>query len=373
MENNKEPFEPLENLTQVINTRGTFTPLGVSRSSSAVGEAVSKGLSNYYLMEELHDRVGESVAQFAQAEAATVTHCTAAGITLSVAALMTGNSAERIAALPNTKGMTQEVVIPAHQRVSYGHPIVQAIRLSGATPVVAGKAQGCSLEDIDQQLNNGKTCCLLMVSSKLVGQENLDFKAAIQIAHGKGIPVVIDGAAQDFRLQELVETGADLVLVSAQKYMAAPTAGLVVGKKNWVRAVRAQEKGIGRAMKPTKEALMGVWAALQERKSMDLEMWKARQQEKVKDFVSEANTLAGTRAWVVPDPTGLPFSRAHLAIIDRDSLPKAKAVAAQLKSGNPSIWTIDQNAEKGELAFELVQTNEKEIATILQRLKEIIS
>ena len=32
-------------LTHVINARGTFTPLGVSRSSVAVGEAVSEALS----------------------------------------------------------------------------------------------------------------------------------------------------------------------------------------------------------------------------------------------------------------------------------------------------------------------------------------
>ena len=61
---------------------------------------------------------------------------------------------------------------------------------------------------------------------------------------------------------------ADLVLVSAQKYLASPTAGLIIGRKRLVHACRAHEKGIGRAMKATKEAVIGVLAALEERQNL---------------------------------------------------------------------------------------------------------
>ena len=80
---------------------------------------------------------------------------------------------------------------------------------------------------------------------------------AVKLAKNLGVPTIIDGAAQDFRIEELLETGADVVLVSGQKYLASPTAGLVFGKREYVDAVRAQDKGIGRGMKATKEAIIG--------------------------------------------------------------------------------------------------------------------
>lgn len=49
-------------LTEVINARGTFTPLGVSRSSATVAEAVAEALPEFFVMDELADRVSEAVA-----------------------------------------------------------------------------------------------------------------------------------------------------------------------------------------------------------------------------------------------------------------------------------------------------------------------
>ena len=128
------PFQKSQNLSDVINARGTFTPLGVSRSSSVVCGAVVEALSNYFIIDELQDLASKSISKFANSEAATVTHCAASGITISIAATMTGLSQERIAALPNTKGMADCVIIPSGHCVNYGHSILQAIRISGATP-----------------------------------------------------------------------------------------------------------------------------------------------------------------------------------------------------------------------------------------------
>jgi seryl-tRNA(Sec) selenium transferase len=92
-------------LDPVVNARGTYTPLGVSRSSQKVREAVDEALSRFYVMDELQDAASRLIADMTGAEAGAVVHCTAAGITLAVAACMTGASAENIAALPSTTGM----------------------------------------------------------------------------------------------------------------------------------------------------------------------------------------------------------------------------------------------------------------------------
>ena len=99
-------------LTKVINARGTFTPLGVSRSSARVGRTVAEALQDYVVIDELQELASRRIADFAGSEAGTVTHCTAAGITLSIAATMTGTSQGRIAALPDTEGMPDRVVLP---------------------------------------------------------------------------------------------------------------------------------------------------------------------------------------------------------------------------------------------------------------------
>lgn len=361
------------NLTRVINARGAFTPLGVSRSSPEVCSAVAEALSYYFIMDELQDLVSKRIASFTGAQAATVTHCVASAITVSIAATMAGTSPETIASLPDSGGMPNCVVIPAGHDIDYGHPILQDIRLAGARPIVAGTQQQCSLGDIENQIENNHTCCLLLVSSRLVHSTAIDFAIAVKIAHSRGIPVIIDGAAQDFRIPELLQTGADLVLVSAQKYLASPTAGLVIGRKPLVDAVRAQEKGIGRGMKATKEAIIGVLCAIQERERLDFNEWKVQQIRKVKEFVSRADAFEGITARSEPDPTGLPFSRVYLSINSEQARCNANMMIAKLKSSSPSIWVMDQQASEDEIGLELVQITDPEIAIIFEKLSKILA
>jgi L-seryl-tRNA(Ser) seleniumtransferase len=358
----------LYGLTQVINARGTFTPLGVSRSSPQVGKAVAAALGDFFVIDELLAALSRQVAEATGAEAATVTHCAAAGITLAVAAAMTGSDPRRIAALPDGTGMATRVVIPAGHAVDYGHPIQTDVRLAGATPVLAGSDEACGIGDIESALAHERTACLLLVSSRLVSGAAVDLPGAVAAARRRGVPTIIDGAAQDLRVGRLLETGADLVVLSAQKYLAAPTAGLVVGRACLVEACRAQDRGIGRAMKPTKEAVVGVLAALQERRSLDLDRWAANQQSKVAAFVKQAARIGGLHATMVPDSTGLPFSRACL-IVDPVGVDwSAAALARHLRDGDPPIWLMDHEAGEGRLFLELVPLDEGEVREILRRL-----
>lgn len=322
-------------LTEVINAKGTFTPLGVSRSSAGVAAAVAGALPEFFVMDELSDRASDALAHATGAQAGAITHCTAASITLTVAAVMTGADPDRIAALPDTSDLHNRVVLPASQVVDYGQSNVQAIRLSGASVDLAGGEKRCSVDELDEALAGPDVACLLLVASRLVPGEAMDLAAAVRAAHRRGVPAIIDGAGQFPRAADLLATGADAVLVSAQKYLAAPTAGLVLGTHRLVSAVRAQGKGIGRAMKPTKEAIVGVLAALEEWHAMDRAKWEADQAAKVLAFVSAANELPGLAAEVLPDPTGLPLSRALLTVsggID------ARTLAAELQTGTPPIY-----------------------------------
>jgi L-seryl-tRNA(Ser) seleniumtransferase len=360
-------------LTRVINAAGTFTPVGVSRSSEAVARATAAALGDFFVIEELQAAADRALAKHAGADAGTVTHCAAAGITQAIAATMTGSDPERVAALPDSSGMADRVVIPAGHAVDYGHPILTDIRLAGATPVVAGNERGCSLADIESALAHRGTACLLLVSSRLTRGQPIDLAEAIAAAHRRGVPAIIDGAAQDLRMRELLATGADLAIFSAHKYLASPTAGLIVGRRELVQACRAQERGIARAMKPSKEAIAGVLAALEEREQLDLPRWRASQRVKVAHFIGQANTIPGIRASEAPDPSGMPFSRISLEVSPAGRRWDAVALAAALRDGTPSIRTMDRAATQGRILLELVPLEDDELQAILDRIAAIAS
>ncbi|MBL6080104.1 hypothetical protein JMJ56_18960 [Belnapia sp. T18] len=174
-------------------------------------------------------------------------------------------------------------------------------------------------------------------------------------------------------MRQLLATGADLVLVSAQKYLGAPTAGLVMGRAGLVAAVRAQEKGIGRGMKATKEAIASVLAALAEQEELNIAAWAAAQARIVDEFAARAGTLPGLAAWAEPDPTGLPFPRAHLRVDPDRAGMGAPELAMALRAGSPSIWMMDHCAELGELVFELVALRTDEVEAILGRLTALMA
>ena len=358
-------------LTRVINARGTFTPLGVSRSSTRVRAAVADALAEHFVIDELQAAVSARIASHYGAETAAVVHCTAAAITVAVAAAMAGDAPERVAALPDSTDMPNRVVIPAGHVVDYGHPILTAIRLAGATPVIAGTEARCDIADLERALVEERTACLLLVSSRLARGAPLDLGAAVAAAHRQSVPAIIDGAAQDLRLPELLATRADLVLLSAQKYLAAPTAGLIVGRKPLVQACRAQERGIGRGMKASKEALVGVLAALEEREALDLPAWQAEQSRKVAWFVDQVRGVSGIAASSLPDSSGLPFSRVRLQIGPTHPLASAAALAVALRQGAPSIWVMDHAAADGYLLLELVSLRDDEMGEIISSLSSL--
>ncbi|MDJ0955828.1 MAG: aminotransferase class V-fold PLP-dependent enzyme [Arenicellales bacterium] len=363
---------PFENFTRVINARGTYTPLGVSRSPEPVVRATAESLRHFFDMEQLADQAGHEIARITGAEWGCVTHCTAASITLSCAALMTGINVIHINQLPNTTGMRSGIVIQGGHLVNYGHPIEQAVRLSGAKVLSAGTKTRCTSEELYDTLRHDNVAGLLLVKSRLCQGDMVPVPAAISMVHELGLPVIVDAAAQDLQMEKLLSLGADLTLFSGQKYLASPTAGLVIGKRDFVQAVHAQERGIGRGMKAGKEAIVGVIAALQYRHREKRDSWIAAQKEKADVFAQHLNDLDHVRAELVEDPLGNPFSRVR-AWIDQDSSGvSARDVEKVLSAGAPMIVVQDHAESERALMFEIVALNREELETICSRLATIL-
>ena len=98
-----------------------------------------------------------------------------------------------------------------------------------------------------------------------------------EIAHAKGVPVIVD-AASEYDLRGSVAAGADLArLLLAQVPAAAPTGGIVAGRRDLVRAAYLQNGGIGRGMKVGKEGIAGAIAALEAWERRDHAAVRARE------------------------------------------------------------------------------------------------
>lgn len=360
-------------LRRVINARGTYTPLGVSRSPEPVIKATAESFRHFFDMEQLADLAGHEIARITGAEWGCITHCTAASITLSCAALMTGNQEIHISQLPDTTGMPSQIVIQGGHLVNYGHPIEQAIRLSGAKAVTAGTKIRCTPEELKDALRHDNVAGLILVESRLCRGDMVPLSAAISIAHEMDLPVVVDAAAQDLQLEQLLSLGPDLALFSAQKYLASPTAGLVIGKRDLVQAVHAQEHGIGRGMKTGKEAIIGAMVALQHRQRENTNDWIAAQKDKAESFAKSLSRLDHIHAELVEDPVGNPFCRVR-AWIDPDASGMfAKDVEKALAAGDPMISVQDHTESEQALMFEIVALNREELEMICSRLAVILS
>lgn len=360
------PPSPL--LRRVLNAWGTATPFGVSRSEPAVADAVARMLQRHVVMAELQAEAGRRLAGWSGAEAACVTHCTAAAITLAVAACMAGSDPRRALQLPDGDGMKTRVLLLAAHAVDYGQPLTQAVRLAGARPVLCP-----SLQALQAALAGPDIACVLAVESHLAaGSGSALTRELAALAHAAGVPLVLDGAAQDRRIGELVASGADLVLVSAQKYLRAPTAGLVAGRRALVAAVEAQHAGIGRAMKPTKESIAGVIAALEIRTGQDVDAWRAAQQRKVDTVAAAAAQWPGVQASREPDPQGNGFERLWLAIDPAVAGFDAAFLAQRLRAGDPAVAVAPHRLASGQIGLELSGVDEAELGELCALLESAL-
>lgn len=366
-----DPFETY-GLRRVINARGTFTPLGVSRSSEAVATETGAALRYFFNMSELQDQAGRIIADHVGAAAAAVCHCAAAAITIACAAVMAGADAERVARLPDTRGMKNRIVIQAGHLVNYGQPIEQAVRLSGAEVFVAGNPEACSREALEAALDHADTAALLLVDSRLCKGHMVAPVDAVSLARERGIPIIVNAAAQDLRMGEVLSLGADLAIFSAQKYLTAPTVGLVLGNEAQVTAFRAQENGIGRGMKASKESILGLLAAVRERDGEDMTDWRDTKAAEAEVFAEELDRLSGVSARTVADPTHGPFRRVEAEIDSTPSGRTAADIAADLGEGDPAIFVYDADAPAGRLGFELMALSADERAILLERIRDLV-
>ena len=113
----------------VINCWGVATELGGWTPTENVIRAMEEANTNQVEMQELLRKSGDFIADLLGVESAFITSGGAAAQALSTAALMAGKDPDKIAQLPETTGMKNEVVIQKKNKTT-----LKINNLSGNVP-----------------------------------------------------------------------------------------------------------------------------------------------------------------------------------------------------------------------------------------------
>lgn len=361
-------------LRRVINACGKMTALSGAIVLPEIADVARESLNHFFVLDELQARAGELISRVTGAESGCVTACTAAGITCSVAAAMTGTNLAKVLQLPDSAGMPNRVLIQKGHCVNYGNPITQSIRLAGARTIEVGVINRCTLDELEYELDKGDVAAIMHVESHHTVQYGwVVLPQVVKIAHTAGVPVIVDGAAQDLRLRELIDAGADIVITSAHKYLCSTTAGVVAGRKDLIDAVYLQNRGIGRPMKAGKEAIVGAMAALEYREQQDIPAWTAEQDRKVQLILDKLSDVPGLALQVDADPNGCPFSRARLTPDPMATGYTAASLRDALAEGDPTVVVRAHHADEGYIHLDAIEMTDEEIEFTCDKTRRILT
>jgi D-glucosaminate-6-phosphate ammonia-lyase len=359
-------------LRRVINASGTLTAYGQSAVLPAAVEAMAAVAGQFFEMDVLHARASEIIARIAGAEAGFATSCAAAGLTLGVAACMTGVDPAKIAQLPDTEGMTNEVIIQMGHAVNYGAPVTQGIRLAGAQVKLIGTVNSTSRALFDASIGPNTVAAMYVVSHHTTQYGFIPLEAFVETAHEHGVPVIIDAAAEEHMLPELIAAGADLVVCSGHKHFRAPTSGVMAGRVDLIQAAYAQNRGIGRGMKIGKEGIMGLIVALEEWERGYHRAEQESEKQRILRFVARLAHLEGIQVSAVyPEPDPYPIMRAKVTVDRERSGLTAMALSTLLGEGEPSIKTRAHHVEEGYFLIDPFNLSDADADYIAERIEQI--
>lgn len=354
-------------LKEVINASGRMTVLGVSKVSDHVLEAQRFGGQHFFEMDPLSRQTGKYLADLLEVEDAHIVSSASAGIAQSVAAII-GQGDVYHAYHPYTEKISKrEIILPKGHNVDYGTPVEVMVSQGGGQLVEAGYANMCSSDHLEMMVTENTAAILYIKSHHTVQKSMLSVEEAATIARANDLPLIVDAAAEE-DLFRYIKAGADLVIYSGAKAIEGPSAGLVIGTKEYIEWVRLQGKGIGRAMKIGKDNILGFTQAVEDYLRKGSEDG-ASMRKRLQPFVNEINKIKNLEAAIVQDGAGRDIYRASVKVTgDKD----AKQVIAALKAQNPAVYTREYQANNGIIEFDIRSVNEEEMTKIVKRLQQIM-
>lgn len=348
-------------LPRVINAAGHLSMLGGGISpeplAASIAGAIQDALTRPVDMAWLKDEASRRISAATGAEAGAVTTGAAAGIALSVAACVVGDNPEMVRALPFAA--PRKVVLQAGHDIDFGAPVTQMVAAGGGVPFLAGSHEAISANDLEQAIQ-GAAAFVFVQSHHVRAPRRLPLEVCLGIARDAGVPVIVDAAAEE-DLRRYVAAGASLAIYSGGKALGGlSSSGIVAGTAHLIAGVRAQERGIGRAMKAGPEQLLSACIAI------DAYGGAFHEDAAILESLQQGLAgIAGLQAAVVPDEAGRPIRRLEVRH------PGAAEIVQALRRNNPPIFVRAHNAGEGRFAIDprnLTPSDALEVAAALRAI-----
>jgi len=356
----------MNNLQSIINAAGKLTALGGSAQSDASANAQALAARQHVDLTELRRHAGSAIAKHAGAEAACITSGAAAGISISIAATLTGTNLDLIHQLPASDQVGNRVLLQAGHAINFGAPVEQMIRLGGGEPRLLGSANNCAEKILRDTLEREEFAAMVYVQSHhCVQTGQIGLNRCLELCHAKAVPVIVDAAAEE-DLRSYLRLGADLVIYSGGKAFCGPTSGFIVGRADLIEACEMQNLGIARTMKVGKETIAGLLVAMEEYVGADQEQRLqayARCNELLLKTVASCQNFS---ARLQQDEAGRGFARVAIGLND-DRLD-IRDLVIMLRDGSPSIRTRNHHLDEGYLLLDPREVNQDQINIIATRL-----
>lgn len=363
-------------VTPIIHGAGTTTRYGGSLMRPETIEAMREASQAFVNIDELNEAAGAAIAHRLGAEAALVTGGAAAGLVLQAAACMTGDDAAKVARLPDTTGMKNEFIIQRVHRFQYD----QAFRLAGGVLVDIGLGRRTLPYELENAITDRTAAVVYLYSPFTNPPGLLPFETICEIAHQRGVPVIVDAASMLPPRQNLfkhLRLGADIVNFSGGKGIRGPqSTGILAGRKDLIRAAalnHSPNAGVGRPAKTSKEEIVGLVTALELFLAEDEDAEMNRYREVCTHIVDAVHDLPGLRAVVEQDPLNRILPHAVIYFEPSWQGPSGQAVRDALASGTPHIY-VQQGTQQGgyfdEIAVDPINLQPGDEDIIATRLRE---
>jgi uncharacterized pyridoxal phosphate-dependent enzyme len=334
---------------RVLNGAAAFTLVGGSLMPDEVLDAMRSASQSYVDMHELHAAAGMRLAELTNNDAAYVTSGCAAALVLGTLGAITKGDPRVIVRMPKGKGLATEVVMHTVHRCPYD----PAIQLAGGKIVQFGNAYQTFDWELEAAITE-RTAMVLWVDGTDLGHGALDLGTTVKVAHARGIPVLVDAAAQlppHTNLWHFTrDLGADAAVFSGGKGLRGPQAsGLMVGTKEFVAAARANGapyQRLARALKAGKEDIAGLVRAVELFLSQDHEAVAGEWEQTVQEWIDSLSRVPGlTAVRDFPNEAGQPVPRARITVDHQQVGLSSDEMIARLWDRDPRVCVLRDDAD----------------------------
>jgi L-seryl-tRNA(Ser) seleniumtransferase len=360
----------------VIHAAGTTTRYGGSLLRPEALEAMREASSVLVNIDELNEAAGAAIARMLGAEAAFVTAGASSGLVLQAAACIAGDDPGKIARLPDSRGMRNEIVIQRSHRFAYD----QAYRVAGGVLVEIGLARRTQPFELEDAITDRTAAVAYLVSPFTSPPGILSVEQVIAIAHRREVPVIVDAASMlppRGNLTKFLRLGADLVSFSGGKGLRGPqSTGILAGRRDLVRAAAlnaSPNQAVGRGAKTSKEEIAGLVTALELFLAEDEAAEMKRYRDVCTTIVEALADIPGLRVVVEHDTVNRVIPHAVVYFEPDWDGPSGHAVLVALAQGEPHIY-VQQGTHQGgyfdEIAVDPINLQPGDETIVATRLRE---